>query len=257
MVYLVSFIRSHTTCMKNLGAYSKGFITNVPADLSNEEYLFYKERLFKYPMEGIYIYSFEKGKMLYADGWESVCGVPDNEISMLGIVNMTSPEFGPFVNEVNDKALYFLHQRKDYLKEYSFTIEIKIRHRNGTDVPLVARVGVFDVFPDGHLKSIIGRFQVDYGLRFSKIMRFSAYGPEKDVFENDLNESLFYPYRISDKELEALRLLSLGHAYKEIAEILQISSSAVEKRIRPMFDRFGVKNNTSLVAFGFENNLLP
>jgi len=243
--------------MSDLGKYSKSFITDIPADLTAQEYLHYQERIFKYPMEGIYIYSFEKGRMLYTDGWESVTGIPDKEITMLGIVNMTSPDFTPFVNELNDKALKFLHQRNENLKEYSFTIEIKIRDRNDRDIPLIARVGVFDVFPDGTLKSIIGRFQVDYGLRFGKIMRFSAYGPEKDVFENDLNENLFYPYRISDKELEVLRYLSQGLAYKEIAEKIGVSISGIEKRVSPLFERFNVKNNASLVAFGFEQNLLP
>ena len=158
--------------MEDLGKYSKSFITDVPADLTAEEYLHYQERLFKYPMEGIYIYSFEKGRMIYTDGWESVSGIPDNQITMLGIVNMTSPDFAPFVNEVNDKALKFLHQRNDRMKEYSFTIEIKIRDQNGRDIPLIARVGVFEVFPDGTLKCIIGRFQVDYGLRIGNVMRF-------------------------------------------------------------------------------------
>jgi DNA-binding CsgD family transcriptional regulator len=138
-----------------------------------------------------------------------------------------------------------------------YTIEIKIRDQNGRDIPLIARVGVFDVFTDGTLKSIIGRFQVDYGLRFGKVMRFSAYGPEKDAFENDLSQNLFYPFRISDKELEVLRYLSQGFAYKEIADKTGVSISGLEKRVKPLFERFNVKNNASLVAFGFENNLLP
>ncbi len=243
--------------MDDLGAYSKGFITNVPADLSTEFAKDFREKTYKYPLEGIYIYSFEQGRMLYADGWEEVCGVPDSEINMLAIVNFTAPVFSPFVNEINDKALKFLHQRNQKLTEYSFTIELKILHRNGKEVPVTAKVSVFEAFEDGRLKSIIGRFQVDYGLKFGKVMRYAAYGPEKDAFETDLNESLFYPYHISQKEMEALRLLADGYAYKEMAEKLDLSQSAVEKRIRPLFQRFNVKNNAHLIAFAFQNNLLP
>lgn len=242
--------------MDDLGAYSKGFITNIPADLNSDFAKDFREKTFKYPLEGIYIYSFEQGRMLYADGWEEVCGVQDSEINMLEIVNFTAPTFSPFVNEINDKALKFLHQRNEKLTEYSFTIELKILHRNGNEVPITAKVNVFETFETGHLKSIQGRFQVDYGLKFGKVMRYAAYGPEKDAFETDLNESLFYPYHISQKELEALRLLAEGYAYKEMAEKLEVTQSAVEKRIRPLFQRFNVKNNAHLIAFAFQNNLL-
>lgn len=242
--------------MEDLGAYSKGFITNVPADLSTDFAKKFRERTFKYPLEGIYIYSFEEGRMLYADGWKDVCGIPDAEINMLEIVNFTAPTFAPFVNEINDKALKFLHQRNVQLKDYSFTIELKILHRNGNEIPVTAKVSVFDITESGHLKAIKGRFQVDYGLKFGKVMRYAAYGPEKDAFETDLNESLFYPYHISQKEMEALRLLADGYAYKEMAEKLEVTQSAIEKRIRPLFQRFNVKNNAHLIAFAFQNNLL-
>ena len=240
-----------------LGSYSKGFITNIPMESKDENYERIKNLLVKYPLEGIYIYSFEKGRMIYADGWENVVGFPSDEISMVQIVTLTSPEFAPFVNEINDKALMFLHERNERLTEYFFQIEIKIMHQMGYGVPVIARVSVHDTFPDGSLRSIMGRFQVDHGLRFGKVMRFSAYGPEKDFFENNLNESLFYPHRISNKELEVLQLLSKGYAYKEIADHLNLSLSGVDKRIRPLFQRFNVKNNSHLVGFAYENNLLP
>jgi len=242
---------------EDLGSYSKQFITDVPADLHSEVAKSYKSNVYKYPMEGIYIYSFAEGRMIYADGWEEVVGIPDNEVNMMGIVMMTAPAFAPFVHEINDKALKFLHVRNDKLKEYSFTIELKILHRNGTEVPVTAKVSVYETTDSGHLKCIMGRFHVDNGLRFGKVMRYAAYGPEKDAFETDLNTSLFYPFHISSKELEVLHLLSEGLAYKEMADKLDVSPSAIEKRIRPLFQRFNVKNNTHLIAFAFQNNLLP
>ncbi len=242
---------------EELGTYSRGFITNVPADLASEKAQEYRTKIFKYPMEGVYIYSFEEGKMLYAAGWEEVSGIPDSEINMLEIVTMTAPDFSPFVNEINDKALKFLHVRNKNLNDYSFTIELKILHRNGSEVPVNARVSVHDTFENGTLKSIMGRFHVDHGLRFGKVMRYAAYGPEKDQFESDLNASLFYPFHISSKELEVLHLISQGFAYKEMAKKLDVSLSAIEKRIAPLFLRFEVNNNAHLVAFAYENNLLP
>lgn len=242
---------------EDLGSYSKSFITNVPADLESETAQHYRSIIHKYPMEGVYIYSFQEGRMLYADGWDEISGIPDSEINMLEIVNLSAPNFAPFVNEINDKALKFLHVRNDRLNEYSFTIELKIIHRSGEEIPVTAKVSVFETTESGHLKSIMGRFHVDHGLRFSKVMRYAAYGPEKDAFESDLNSNLFYPYHISSKELEALIMICQGYAYKEIADKLDVSHSAIEKRIRPLFQRFNVKNNAHLVSFAHQNNLLP
>jgi DNA-binding CsgD family transcriptional regulator len=242
--------------MEGLGSYSKGFITDITADLTSDFARDFRAKTYKYPMEGIYVYSFQEGRMIYTDGWEEVCGIADTEINMLKIVNLTAPTFAPFVNEINDKALKFLHQRNENLNEYSFTIELKIMHVNGTEIPVTAKVSVFDTTETGQLKCIKGRFQVDYGLRFGKVMRYAAYGPEKDAFETDLNESLFYPYHISQKEMEVLQLLAEGYAYKEMADKLCISKSAVEKRIIPLFTRFDVKNNAHLIAFAYQNNLL-
>ena len=72
-----------------------------------------------------------------------------------------------------------------------------------------------------------------------------------------MNASLFYPFHISSKELEVLYLISQGFAYKEMAKKLDVSLSAIEKRIAPLFLRFEVNNNAHLVAFAYENNLLP
>ena len=241
----------------DLGSYSKKFITDIPMDVNSEYYSYYKSRLYKYPLEGVYIYSFEHGRMLYADGWENVAGIPDSEITMLRIVNMTADEYAPFVHEINDKALQFLHVRNHRLTEYSFTIETKIRNSNEEDIPVVARVAVHDTFEDGTLRSIIGRFQVDYGLQFGKIMRYSAYGPEKDEFERNLNRNLFYPYRISELELNIIRLLAKGHTYREICNELDKSTSQIERHIDTLLERFKVNNTPSLIAFCYENRLLP
>ena len=70
--------------------------------------------------------------MIYADGWEEVLGYKDDEITMLTIVSITSPEYAPFSNELNDKALRFINGRTDELEKYSFTIELKKIHKNGT-----------------------------------------------------------------------------------------------------------------------------
>ena len=244
------------TMTKNIGDYSGTHISDVPADLESEEALYFKQTIPKFPEEAIYIYSFKHHKMIFASGWEEVVGYRDDEINMLAIVNMSAPEFAPFSHDLNDKALKFIHKKTENLEKYSFTIELKKIHKEGHEVPILARVGVYSS-ENGKISSIIGRFQVNRSLIFGKIMRYAAYGPEKEKFEEELNQALFRHLAISDKEKEALALVAKGYSFKEIAHELSVSHSAIEKRILPLYKRFDLKSLTHLVSFAYDNNILP
>ena len=238
------------------GEYSRSFITNVPANLTAEEALRFKESIPKFPEEALYIYSFKKNVMIYADGWEELLGYKDDEISMLTIVSITSPDYAAFSNELNDKALMFIHSKSEELEKYSFTIELKKIHKNGNHIPLISRVGVFKS-ENGKVTEIIGRSQINRSINFGKVMRYAAYGPEKSEFEEELNKTLFRHLAISRKEKEALELVSKGYSFKEIAHLLNVSSSAIEKRVLPLYKRFDVKSLTHLITFAYENHILP
>ena len=127
----------------NIGAYSKSFITDIPADLNSKEAILLKKSIPKFPEEAIYIYSFKCNRMIYTNGWEELLGYRDDEINMLGIANSTSPQYAAFSNELNDKALMFIQSKTEELEKYSFTIELKKIHKSGAHIPLISRVGVF------------------------------------------------------------------------------------------------------------------
>jgi DNA-binding CsgD family transcriptional regulator len=240
----------------NYGDYSKNFITAVPADLKSEQAQYFRQTIPKFPEEAIYIYSFKENRMIFARGWEEVVGYQDDEINMLAIVNMSAPEFAPFSHDLNDKALQFIHKKTENLEDYSFTIELKKIHKDGTLVPIIVRVGIFSS-SNGHIESIIGRFQINRSLIFGRVMRYAAYGPEKEKFEEELNKVLFKHLAISNKEKEALSLVAKGYSFKEIAHELKVSHSAIEKRIIPLYKRFDVKSLTHLVSFAYDNFILP
>jgi DNA-binding NarL/FixJ family response regulator len=88
-------------------------------------------------------------------------------------------------------------------------------------------------------------------------MRYAAYGPDKSEFEEELNKQLFHHYAISKKEKEALALISTGYSFKEVANHFNVSSSAIEKRIIPLYKRFDVKSLTHLISFAYDNHILP
>ena len=229
------------TDFKHYGDYSKSSITNNPADLNTETARNLKKTLIRFPEEAIYIYSFKENKMIYADGWEELLGYRDDEITMLTIVSITTPEYILFSNELNDKALLFIQNKTEELEKYSFTIELKKFHKNGTPVPLISRVGVFRS-EKGKVTEIIGRSQLSRTL--------------KSEFEENLNRALFTYFAISEKEKEALELVAKGYSFKQVADLLKVSQSAIEKRIIPLYKRFDVKSLTHLISFAIENNIL-
>jgi DNA-binding CsgD family transcriptional regulator len=183
-------------------------------------------------------------------------GYADDEINMLTITNITTPEYAAFSsNELNDKALLFILSKQKNLKNIAFTIELKKMHKNGTQIPLISRVGVFSS-ENGKITEIIGRSQINRSIKFGSAMRYAAYGPDKTEFEEELNKILFQYSAISIKEKEALELVSKGFSYKEIADQFNVTQSAIEKRI-PLYKRFDVKALAHLIRFAYENHISP
>ncbi|NIJ45371.1 DNA-binding CsgD family transcriptional regulator [Wenyingzhuangia heitensis] len=240
---------------KDIGTYSKSLLTNTPVDQSSEVYKYYKNTLPSFPNQAVYIYSFKENRMVYAEGWEEILGYKDDEITMLTIVSITTPRFLKFSGELNDKAMVFFKGIKEGLTEYSFTLELEKIHKDGSVVPLFSRVGVHKA-TNGQIEEIIGYSEVIKTLRLGNVMQYAAYGPQVAQFEEALNKELFNHYAISRKEKEALALAAKGYAFKEIAEELGVSQSAIEKRIIPMYKRFGVKSLPHLIGFAYQNNIL-
>jgi DNA-binding CsgD family transcriptional regulator len=234
----------------------KSMISDLPADLGTSQALHFKKTILRFPEEAVFIYSLKEGRMIYADGWEEMLGYKDNEIGMLTIVSITTPEYAPFSNEVNNKALAFIMGKNKDLEKYSFAIELKKLHKNGMPVPMIAKVGVFSS-ENGKVKETIGRFTVNRNLNFGKVMRYEAYGPEKAEFEDELNKLLFKYFAISKKEKEALSLVAKGYSFKEIASQFNVSQSAIEKRIIPLYKKFEVNSLPHLISFAYDNNILP
>lgn len=241
--------------MPPAGDFLKTFITSTPADPASKEARLLGESIQRFAEEAVYIYSFVQNRMLYAAGWEETLGYKDDEINLPTILYITSPEYAPFSAELNEKALQFILTKTEQLEKYSFTMELKKMHKEGYPVPMISKVGVFSA-SHGKVTAIIGRFQVSPNIKFGKVMRYAAHGPDKSAFEEELNKQLFRHFAISGKEKEALSLVARGYSFKEIAGYYNVTPSAIEKRIIPMYKRFDVKSLTHLISFAYENHIL-
>tara|TARA_R110001592_G_scaffold3928_6_gene22294 strand:+ start:4477 stop:5205 length:729 start_codon:yes stop_codon:yes gene_type:complete len=242
--------------MKNkFGKYTRDRVSNIPFDANDHFYKEYKEKIAQFVGQAVYIYSFEQNRMLFANGWEDMLGYKDEEITLLKIVNLTSKRHSNFSNELNDKGLQYLKNIKEDLNKYSFTIEVEKIHKNGEIVPIFSRVGVYKS-SDGNILELIGISEKIHSRKLGNIMQYAAFGPETSGFEESLNEQLFNVLGISRKEKEALELAAKGFAFKEIANKLNVSQSAIEKRIIPLYKRFDVKSLPHLISFAHDNYIL-
>ncbi len=62
--------------------------------------------------------------------------------------------------------------------------------------------------------------------------------------------------RLSERELEVLRLIALGYANKEIADTLYLSVKTVETYKARLMEKLGLKSRAALVRFALEHGLL-
>lgn len=237
------------------GKYTRERVSNIPFDANDPVYQEYKEKVPTFIGQAIYIYSFEKNRMLYASGWEEMLGYKDHEITLLKIVSSTSKRHFNFSNDLNDKGLQYLKNINKELDKYSFTLEVEKIHKKGEVVPLFSRIGIYKSHK-GTILEIIGISEKIHTRKLGNIMQYAAYGPETSGFEESLNEQLFNELGISRKEKEALEFAAKGYTFKEIADKLNVSQSAIEKRIIPLYKRFNVKSLPHLISFAYDNHIL-
>ncbi|KOY51202.1 LuxR C-terminal-related transcriptional regulator [Polaribacter dokdonensis] len=237
------------------GKYTRERVSDIPFDAADPLYTEYKEKVPQFMGQAVYIYSFVKQRMVFAYGWEDLLGYKDDEITLYKIVSSTSKRHFNFSNELNDKALQYLKTIDKDLDKYSFTIEVEKKHKNGDIIPLFSRVGIYKSH-NGTILEVIGISERIHSRKLGNIMQYAAFGPETSGFEESLNKELFNEFRISRREKEALELASKGLAFKEIANKLNVSQSAIEKRIIPLYKRFKVNSLPHLISFSYDNHIL-
>jgi HD-GYP domain-containing protein (c-di-GMP phosphodiesterase class II) len=65
-----------------------------------------------------------------------------------------------------------------------------------------------------------------------------------------------WPARLTDREVEVLRLLSRGRSQKEIAESLYISESTVHSHVLHVYEKTSVRTRAGIALFAMENDLI-
>lgn len=230
-------------------------VSDIPINKNSTEYKYYKKTIPHFEGEAIYVYSLKEKKMHYANGWFHLLGYKDDEITLQTIINITTPKFTKFTQELTTKAFQFLKTSSEKLEKHNLTVETEKIHKDGRHIPLFSKIGVFKC-ENGKATEIVGVFQVIETLKQGEIMQISMYGPNVFLLKDSLNKELFNQVNISKKEKEALKLAAQGFTFKEIAAALNVSQSAIEKRIIPLYKRFDVSSLPHLINFAHINHIL-
>lgn len=255
---IISLCKTTTPLQDKISNYSSSIstlITDLPADSRSPRNKELSKKFFRFPEEAILIYSFLEDRVVYADGWSEVLGYSNEEMNMHLYIASTTEEFASFTNELNQQALQYIAIQSEDLELHGYSMQLKKYHKDGREIPLVVNVNVFRT-DEGKITEIICRSVINRNLKFGQVMQYSTFGPKKDNFEDKLNKELFSNLTISLKEKETVGLLARGMSYKQIAAEQNVSISAIEKRIAPLFKRFDVNGVAHLISFCHENYLI-
>lgn len=244
--------------MKSSKGFHRTVFTTDVRSFSKEERSVLSAQLNRGEEEALFIYNLEDKLMTYHDGWLNLIGLRKGEVNIYNLLDCIEPKFKDFVLAVTDNSLYYLSENRPNILDYSFSMEFQLVHQvSGEALPIRARIYSFEANKEGYLTSILGRFELDRTISFNGKTKYTVYSPDKLRYIEGLDNRLFESHHITYKELEALRLLSKGFVIKQIADELEISNSAVEKRIYALYKRFDVKSHAHLVSFCYQHLILP
>lgn len=65
------------------------------------------------------------------------------------------------------------------------------------------------------------------------------------------------PVRLSNRELEILRLVAAGHSSKDVAEVLCVSKRTIDFHMNNMYQKLRVHNRMHAVRVALRLGLLP
>ena len=205
--------------------------------------------------EATFVYSVKTKKILYAQGWMELLGYANEEISMHLLVEITTPDHKEFIKEMNNQALAFILSKSSNLYEYSCTTECKKFSKQGEEVALLESVKVHHSLK-GKVVEVIGTYKRNPRTPHLGNKYFQASGPGIETLVEKMKLVAASEAIINGRERTILKMLAQGKSMKEIANVLYVSKSAIEKTVMPLYKRCNVRNLVELIAYSHKNGLI-
>jgi len=205
--------------------------------------------------EATYVYSLKTKKILFARGWMELLGYENEEISMHMLVEITTPDHKEFIQEMNNQALAFILSKSANLYEYSCTTECIKFNKQGEEVALLESVKVHRSLK-GKVVEVIGTYKRNPRMPHPGNKYFQASGPGIEILVEKMKLVAGHEALINVRERKILKMLAQGKSMKEVAEVLFVSKSAIEKTVMPLYRKCNVRNLVELIAYANKNGLI-
>jgi DNA-binding CsgD family transcriptional regulator len=237
--------------MNKPGTFTRRIFRNIPVQTDSTDYSKLKNTMTSY----LFVYDFTSNKLLFEAGWKELLQLSATP-TIHAIFDRIQSKFQLQVMEILDCLLEQMLSNREEVIKYGCTIEFKLKSENGPLIPVVFRIGVYEVGDMGEALSCIIRCQRDDALRIGGIARYTIYAPSEGCSRH-LNQKFSVVSQLGQDELQILRLIARGMAFKEVAHQMSISKSSVEKRVQRMYKRFNVKSAAHLVGHAYDHFILP
>lgn len=196
--------------------------------------------------EAYYLYNFEQDVVVSCGGWQNLIGTPDSEITVPFIMSATAERHRRQSNELNAKAIQYIGSLPvSERMGCCLTMYLNKLHVNGSEVPVRCGVGVVENTADGQ-SIVLGRFSKLHIDPELNNFRYEIISSDAHQFLHMLNNRLFPS--LNERQVLLLKLLQQGFTYKQIAESVHKSRSAIEKQVYHLMHLFEVETIPELIS---------
>lgn len=84
---------------------------------------------------------------------------------------------------------------------------------------------------------------------------FTQLGAERDLLDGGIGRATADRHRLTNRELEVLRLVARGLTNRDIADELVVAVRTVDSHVSNLFTKLGVTNRAAATAFAFTHDL--
>jgi PAS domain S-box-containing protein len=210
----------------------------------NNDLYFYKD-LFSGLCAIIYLLDLETNTYKWSNkNYMHILGYTEDEVCSNAL------EFAETFYHPDDK--YLMKERLDSFKKNNRVVWSgvnRVKHKEGHWVWLLSKIIVFKRNGNGDPKELLG-LVVDATESFETRNQAVELFKEKSRDKNQL-----FIEKLTERELDIVKMIAQGYTYKEIAEQLYIQPDTVNKHRKNILDKLDLKNIASLVSFATENGL--
>lgn len=79
---------------------------------------------------------------------------------------------------------------------------------------------------------------------------------KKHTMNKDSINKQQYPFGLTEKDVQLIRLIAEGHANKGIASILSCSEGTIKNRVSSILNKMGLEDRTQIAVYAIRNGLL-